>query len=62
MVEVAVHGQFDFDPGRARMVFKSGDDERASEEYGWNENKKFRYEFEEKWEPGSIRFRWSCIR
>ncbi|HEY2760986.1 MAG TPA: DUF1592 domain-containing protein, partial [Pirellulales bacterium] len=53
IVEVAVHGQFDFDPGRAKMVFKSGDEERLNEEYGWNENKKFHYEFEEKWEPGS---------
>lgn len=52
IVEVSVHGQFEFDPGRVRMTFKAGDEEKLNEEFGWNENKKFHYEFEEKLEPG----------
>jgi hypothetical protein len=52
VVEYNIHGKFEFDPGRVRMIFKSGDEERLNEEHGWNENKRFHYEFDEKWEPG----------
>src|SRR5262245_22615817 len=52
VVELAVHGRFEFDPGRCRVTMSTDDHERLNEEYGWNENKKFRYEFEEHWSPG----------
>src|SRR5262245_52236596 len=52
VVEFNVHGKFEFDPGRMRMTVHSGDEERLNEEHGWNENKRFHYEFNEKWEPG----------
>src|SRR5262249_13374264 len=52
VVEFNVHGRFEFDPGRIRMTFRSGEDERLNEELGWNENKRFHYEFDQKWEPG----------
>jgi hypothetical protein len=52
ILEFNIHGQFDFDPGRAKVTFKDDDEERLNEEYGWNENKKFHFEFEEKWPAG----------
>jgi Protein of unknown function (DUF1592)/Protein of unknown function (DUF1588)/Protein of unknown function (DUF1587)/Protein of unknown function (DUF1585)/Protein of unknown function (DUF1595)/Planctomycete cytochrome C len=52
VLDLVVRGQFDFDPGRAHVTFTDDDHERLSEEYGWNEGKKFHYEFDEKWDPG----------
>ncbi|MBI4663715.1 MAG: DUF1592 domain-containing protein [Verrucomicrobia bacterium] len=52
ILEVVVGGSFDFDPGRSTMIFKVQDKEFLKQEFGWEENKKFRYEFEEKWQPG----------
>jgi len=52
IVEVEVAGQFDFDPGRCRLVFKVDDRQLLEKEFGWYNNKKFRFEFDEKWQPG----------
>ncbi|HKS36610.1 MAG TPA: DUF1592 domain-containing protein, partial [Verrucomicrobiae bacterium] len=48
-LELEVGGQFDFDPGRCRVVFKVNDRELLSQELGWHNNKKFRFNFDEKW-------------
>ncbi len=50
--EFEVLGQFDFDPGRCRVVFKVDDRETWQQEFGWQAGKKFRYEAEQKWESG----------
>ena len=52
VVELDVAGQFDFDPGRCTVVFKVDDRELTKKEFGWQNNKRFRFEFDEKWQPG----------
>jgi uncharacterized protein DUF1592/uncharacterized protein DUF1588/uncharacterized protein DUF1587/uncharacterized protein DUF1585/uncharacterized protein DUF1595 len=54
-LELEVAGQFDFDPGRCRVVFKVNDRELLSQEFGWHNNKKFRFDFDEKWTAGEHR-------
>jgi hypothetical protein len=51
-LDLAVKGTFDFDPGRCRVVFKINDRELLRKDFGWYDNKTFRFEFNEKWEPG----------
>ena len=55
IVDLEVLGQFDFDPGRCRTVFKADDHQLLEKEFGWSSNKKFRFEFDEKWQPGDHR-------
>jgi hypothetical protein len=54
-LEVAVKGNFDFDPGRCRVVLKVDDREVLQKEYGWYDNKTFRFDFDEKWQAGEHR-------
>jgi len=54
--EFEVLGQFDFDPGRCRVVFKVDGREAWQQEFGWQAGKKFRYEAEQKWEAGERQF------
>jgi hypothetical protein len=54
-LEVAVKGNFDFDPGRCRGAFKVDDRELLQKEFGWYDNKTFRFDFEEKWQAGEHR-------
>ena len=51
-LELEVAGQFDFDPGRCPVVFKAGDRQLLEQEFGWQNSKKFRFDFDEQWEPG----------
>ncbi|MCI0535251.1 MAG: DUF1592 domain-containing protein [Verrucomicrobiales bacterium] len=51
-LELEVAGQFDFDPGRCRVVFKADAGQLWEQEFGWQNNKKFKFEFDEKWEAG----------
>jgi hypothetical protein len=55
VLEFEVLGQFDFDPGRCRVVLKVDDREAWQQEFGWQAGKKFRYETEQKWEAGEPR-------
>jgi hypothetical protein len=52
VVELEVAGQFDFDPGRCAVVFKVDGRELAKKELGWQNNKRFRFEFDDTWQPG----------
>jgi len=54
-LEFDILGQFDFDPGRVRAVFKIDDREVWTEEVGWQNGKKFRHVFEQNWSPGDHR-------
>src|SRR5947207_11927576 len=54
-VELEVTGQFDFDPGRCAVVFMADDLEMARREFGWQNNKRFRFEFDQQWQPGEHR-------
>jgi hypothetical protein len=55
VVELDVAGQFAFDPGRCALVFKVDDRELTKQEFGWQNNRRFRFEFDEKWQPGEHR-------
>jgi hypothetical protein len=52
LLELAAKGNFDFDPGRCRVVFKVDDHDLLTKEFGWYDFKTFRFEFDQKWEPG----------
>ena len=52
VLDLAVKGGFDYDPGRCRVVFKINDKEMLRKEFGWYDNKTFHFEFNEKWKPG----------
>ncbi len=52
VLELEVAGQFDFDPGRCRVVFKADDRELWQEEFGWQNGIKFRQEVDMKWAAG----------
>ncbi len=54
-LEVILSGSFDFDPHRAKLVFKLNDRQLLQQEVGWDENKKLRFEFEEQRQPGEYR-------
>ena len=55
-LEFEVLGQFDFDPGRTRLVFKIDDQEVWQQELTWQNGKKYRHDLEVKWEPGEKKF------
>src|SRR6266480_5424022 len=48
-VELNVRGAFDFDPGKCRLIFKADDQELLNQEFIWNDNKKFHFQFDQKW-------------
>jgi hypothetical protein len=52
-LELNIRGDFDFDPGRCWVVFRADDRVLLSQEFGWNNGKTFKFDFEEKWEPGT---------
>jgi hypothetical protein len=51
-LELEVLGQFDFDPGRMQVVLKVDDKELWQQEFGWENGKKFRQDFDVNWPAG----------
>src|SRR5688500_9691049 len=51
-VNLIVSGAFDHDPGRCNLVFKVDDRELLREPFEWQDNLKYDFTFEEKWEVG----------
>lgn len=51
-VEVATRGEFNFDPGRARVTFRLDDRELLGRDFGWADSKKAQHEFAVDFEPG----------
>jgi hypothetical protein len=51
-LEFEVLGEFNFDPGRCRVVLQVDGHDAWQQEFGWQAGKKFRYEAEQKWEVG----------
>ena len=56
VLELAVRGNFDFDPGKCRVVFKIDGREVLRKEFGWHDFKTFTFEFDEEWKAGAHRF------
>jgi hypothetical protein len=54
-LDLAVKGDFEYDPGRCRVVFKLEDRQLLRKEFGWYDNKTFHFEFDQQWEPGQQR-------
>lgn len=52
VLNLGVRGSFDFDPGRCRMVFSLNDRELWTEEFKWQDRKKYSFEFMERLESG----------
>jgi len=47
-----IRGSFDFDPGRARLIFSIDGVERFREEIVWQERKRLEYAYKEHWQAG----------
>lgn len=54
-LDLAVKGEFEYDPGRCRAIFKLDGRELLRKEFGWYDNKTFHFNFDEKWEAGDRR-------
>jgi hypothetical protein len=52
VLELAVNGKFEFDPGRCRLVLKVDNEEVWEDEFGWGDSNKARYEVEQSWTAG----------
>lgn len=46
-VAIKLHGSFDFDPSRYIVTFMLDGEERFQNEYGWDENKRIQFHFDE---------------
>lgn len=55
LFDLEVLGQFDFDPGRCRVVLKADDREIWQQEFGWQNGKKFSFDVPQQWTAGSRR-------
>jgi len=51
-LNLEVHGQFEFDPGRCRVVLKSDGQEVWTNEFGWQNGKKFSFDLNQTWPAG----------
>lgn len=52
VVEATVRGSFEFDTSRVQIAFKVDGAEKRKEEHGWQSNKKVRWEFPSRFNPG----------
>jgi mono/diheme cytochrome c family protein len=51
-IEIAVHGSFDYDPGRCTMTARLDEKELIRETYAWQDGKVYRYSFTEALKAG----------
>ena len=47
-----VHGQFEFDPGRCRAILKADGCGVWTNDFGWQNGKKFNFEITQDWQAG----------
>jgi hypothetical protein len=52
VIDLEVRGDFNFDPGRAKLVLKVDDQEQWSQEFGWQNGKKYHLEVPQQWKQG----------
>jgi mono/diheme cytochrome c family protein len=55
-LDLNVRGAFNFDPARANLVFKINGEEKLRQEFGWENNKKHRFDYAEKLSAGDHKF------
>ncbi|MGZ8919439.1 MAG: DUF1592 domain-containing protein [Limisphaerales bacterium] len=55
-LDLNVRGSFNFDPARAALVFKIDGQERLKKEFAWDNNKRHRFDFDEKLSGGDHKF------
>jgi mono/diheme cytochrome c family protein len=55
ILELAVKGGFEFDPRKCRASFKLDGNELLQKDFGWYDNKTFRFEFDQKLKAGGHR-------
>jgi hypothetical protein len=51
-IDLEVRGDFNFDPGRAKLVLKVDDQEQWSQDFGWQNGKKYHLEVPLQWKQG----------
>ena len=51
-LELEVLGQFEFDPGKCRAIFKADGREIWTNEFGWQNGKKFTFDLSQNWQAG----------
>lgn len=54
-LEIAAKGNFDYDPGRCEITFVFDGQELVKREFGWYDNKTFRFDFDQKLALGEHR-------
>jgi hypothetical protein len=55
ILDLAVNGSFDFDPGRCRVVFKIDGQEFLNEEFAYHDEKSFSFESTHQWQAAEHR-------
>ncbi len=51
-LDLEVHGQFEFDPGKCLAIFKADGQEVWTNEFGWQNGKKFSFDISRNWGAG----------
>lgn len=51
-----IRGDFDFDPGRCKLIFKVDGKEAWQQEFGWEDGKRHQFIIPEDWKPGEHKF------
>ncbi len=51
-LDLEVHGQFEFDPGKCLAVLKADGQEVWTNEFGWQNGKKFSFDINQDWQAG----------
>lgn len=52
VIDLVVKGDFNFDPGRAKLVLKVDDQEQWSQDFKWQDGKKYHLEVPQQWKQG----------
>ena len=51
-LELEVHGQFEFDPGQCRAILKADGRDIWTNQFGWQNGKKFSFDLDQTWAAG----------
>jgi hypothetical protein len=51
-----IRGDFDFDPGRCKLIFKVDGKEAWKDEFGWENGERHQFVIPENWKPGEHQF------